>query len=261
MKRAAYPTIEHTTPYLFGEAVCPCAMVDGKGNSVVAMKAESYGKLEGMLRTACIELGNATAAAAAPFSGAAIKKYAVPNTVSQAWYLGRAVHLARQHKLDFIEAIGDVTPVRLLYTGKIVDVKRDVSRGYTVGRCLLAPLSSDEQENVQAGATAETRNLVIPFQNEYLAAEFVEPGSEKRVEVACTVPDLISILGQDGEAIGSPELRYGLRVKVIAMPASPIWTQTERGLQVGGPEFFELGYDYKSIGAYQKPKSVIEEYA
>lgn len=55
----------------------------------------------------------------------------------------------------------------------------------------------------------------------------------------CTVPDLISILGQDGEAIGSQDLRYGLRVNVIALPAHPLWN-TERGLRVGGPEGFGL---------------------
>jgi DUF917 family protein len=228
----------------------------------VAMKAESYRKVEGMLRTACIELGNATAAAGAPFKGSVIKKYAVPNTVSQAWFLGKAILLARQTKVDFIQAIAGETPVRLLYTGKVIDVVRDVSRGYTIGKCVLAPLSVEEQEDAKPGTVAESRNLVIPFQNEYLAASFVEPGKpDHEGETVCTVPDLISILGQDGEAVGSPELRYGLRVQVIAMPASPIWTKTERGLQVGGPEFFQLGVAYKSIGEYRKARSVIEEYS
>lgn len=58
-----------------------------------------------MTRQTCIELGNSTAAAARPLRGDVIKKYSVPNTLSQAWYLGRAVHLARQSKMDFIEAI------------------------------------------------------------------------------------------------------------------------------------------------------------
>ncbi|KPI35589.1 uncharacterized protein AB675_4770 [Cyphellophora attinorum] len=255
----AYPTIEHTSPYLFGCAACPCATADGKGNTVVAMKTESYSKLEGLIRTACVELGTATGCAAAPFSGRIIKDYAIPNTVSQAWYLGKAVHLARQTKVDFIDAIAGITPVTLLYTGKVVDVTRDVSRGYTIGRCVIEPLSADEQE--EETSAAETRNLVVPFQNEYLAARLVSPGqTDEQGEILCTVPDLISMVGSDGEAIGSPELRYGLRVKVIGMPASPIWTETERGLQVGGPEFFQLGCAYKSIGKYQKPRSVIEEY-
>jgi DUF917 family protein len=58
-----------------------------------------------MVRNTCIELGNATAIARRPLTGDIIKEFAVPNTVSQAWYLGRAVYLARQTKLDFIQAI------------------------------------------------------------------------------------------------------------------------------------------------------------
>lgn len=223
-------------------------------------------QVESLIRTACIELGNASGTASAPFSGAIIKKYAIPNTVSQAWYLGRAIHLARQTKIDFIDAIGDVTPVRLLYEGKIGDVRRDVSRGYTVGRCLLGPLSADEQKEGGDGGKRETRHAVIPFQNEYLALRYVEEGEgredggEEKGEMVCTVPDLISVLGVDGEALGSPELRYGLRVKVIGMPASPTWTKTEEGLKVGGPEFFGLGCEFKSVGEYRRPRSVIEEF-
>ncbi len=69
------------------------------------MAAESYRKVEGIIRTACIELGNATATASRPLTADVMKKYAIPNTVSQAWFLGRAVHLARKEKIDFIEAI------------------------------------------------------------------------------------------------------------------------------------------------------------
>jgi DUF917 family protein len=61
--------------------------------------------VEGIIRTACIELGNSTATAGRPLTGDIIKQYSIPNTVSQAWFLGRAVHLAREQKIDFIEAI------------------------------------------------------------------------------------------------------------------------------------------------------------
>lgn len=149
--------------------------------------------------------------------------------------------------------------MKLLYSGKIIDVTRDVSRGYTIGKCVLAPLTAEENEDVQKSENQETRNLVIPFQNEYLAASLIGSKDGKE-EMMCTVPDLISILGSDGEAVGSPELRFGLRVKVIAMPAHPLWTKTELGVKVGGPEFFGLGVEFQSIGEYALPRSVIDEF-
>ncbi|KIW19671.1 hypothetical protein PV08_00245 [Exophiala spinifera] len=258
----AYPSLEHGTPYVYGFPVLPVATADCKGNCSVTLTAESNRKVESLIRTTCVELGNSTGTAGRPLEGKVIKKYTVTNTISQAWYLGRAVHLARQTKLDFIEAIASITPVKSLYTGKIVDVTRDVSRGYTVGKVVVAPLAADEEEGTSPSSTAsEKRHLVIPFQNEYLSAAYVDSEKgEGKEEVICTVPDLISILGQDGEALGSPELRYGLKVRVIGLPAHPLWTSTPEGLKVGGPEYFGLGTEFKAIGEYQKPRSVIDEF-
>ncbi|EZF71771.1 hypothetical protein H105_06030 [Trichophyton soudanense CBS 452.61] len=269
----AYPTIQHGTPYVYGETISPCALADSKGNVSVVMHAESNQRIETMLRTTCVELGLFTSVSAAPLTGKAIKKYAVENTMSQAWYLGRAIHLARREKVDVIEAIFKTTPGRLLYTGKIIDVHRDVSRGYTMGYCILAPLSSDEvadsydntNSTSSSSSSTETQpHLIIPFQNEYLYAAHVsnldKPQEAINQDVICTVPDLISILDKDGEAVGSQELKYGLRVRVIGMAAHPLWTQDQRGLDVGGPKYFGLDMEWKSIGKYQRPRSVIDEF-
>ena len=107
-------------------------------------------------------------------------------------------------------------------------------------------------------------HMYVPFQNEYLyAATSDAEGSEPSRKVVCTVPDLISILGQDGEAVGSQDLRYGLNVNVIAMPAHPLW-KTERALKVGGPEGFGLT-DMPVVygggdGGFGLGRSVIEEF-
>ncbi|CAL5868552.1 uncharacterized protein PFLUO_LOCUS2779 [Penicillium psychrofluorescens] len=263
----AYPTLEHGTPYVYGEPITPCAIADGKGNVSVVLKAESNKRVETMIRAQCVDLGLKMAVACTPLTGEAIKRYAIPNTVSQSWYIGRAVHKARRSKTNLIKAIFDTSPGRLLYSGKIIDVKRDVSRGYTMGQCTIAPLNSDERDlgttDTGTQSTPDERCIIIPFQNEYLYAAYAdaaEPDDASRHEIICTVPDLISILGQDGEAIGSQELRYGLRVSVIGMSAHPLWTGDARGLKVGGPEGFGLDMKWKSLGPYQEPRSVIEEF-
>ena len=139
-----------------------------------------------------------------------------------------------------------------------------------MGYCIIAPLSPDEIDQQPSGihtptsSEADDRHLIIPFQNEYLYAAYVNdlenPQELNSQEVICTVPDLISIIGQDGEAIGTPEVRYGLRVRVIGMPAHPLWTADERGLRIGGPRAFGLDMDWTSIGEYEKPRSVIDDF-
>ncbi|KAI5306751.1 hypothetical protein KEM56_007307 [Ascosphaera pollenicola] len=256
----AYPTMAHGIPYVYGHPITPCVIADAKKNVGVVFQAENDDRVEGMLRAQCINLGLMAAASATPLTCDVIKQYSIPNTVSQCWYIGRAIHRARRTKTNVIKAIFDTSPGRLLYSGKVVDVKRDVSRGYTVGEVTIGPLSSEEREIGDDSNVTEGRHLVIPFQNEFLYAAYVKPDNHKEQEIICTVPDLISVLGQDGEAIGSPELRYGLRVDVIAMAAHPLWTGTPEGLKVGGPDFFGLDTEFKSLGPYQQPKSVIDEF-
>lgn len=68
--------------------------------------------------------------------------------------------------------------------------------------------------------------------------------------------------GQNGEAIGTPEYRYGLLVIVLGIVASEKWTSTPRGLEIGGPKGFGLeNIEYKALGRSQKPRSVIDEYS
>lgn len=134
-----------------------------------------------------------------------------------------------------------------------------------MGQCTIVPLSNEEQDldGPTKNPFDDTRCLIIPFQNEFLYAAYADianPDDSSKHEIICTVPDLISILGQDGEAIGSQDLRYGLRVNVIGMAAHPLWTGDERGLRVGGPEGFGLDMEWKSIGPYQEPPSVIDEF-
>lgn len=58
-----------------------------------------------MLRAQCVDLGLNIAVACTPLPGKSIKRYAVPNTVSQSWYIGRAIHKARCSKTNIIDAI------------------------------------------------------------------------------------------------------------------------------------------------------------
>ncbi|KAF5026731.1 hypothetical protein F66182_1149 [Fusarium sp. NRRL 66182] len=259
----AYPTMYHATFSVYGYSLAPCVLSDARGNVNVVMNTDTPTRLESLLRTSVIELGLGCAVCANPLPGSVIKSHGVPNTISLAWYLGRAVHKARRSKTSYIDAIFDVCAGKLLFTGKIVDVRRYIGGGYTMGSVVIAPLGEDERES--SGSSKQTvpgdRHMVIPFQNEYLYAALSDAdGSQESQKVVCTVPDLISILGQDGEGIGSQDLRYGLRVNVVAIPAHPLW-KTEKGIKVGGPEGFGLKIPYTGVdNDFTEARSVIEEF-
>ena len=102
--------------------------------------------------------------------------------------------------------------------------------------------------------------LKIPFKNENIYAKHVaENGSEKYI---ATVPDLISVLdSQSGKALGVPEYRYGVTVTVLGIACSPRWSDTPKGIEIGGPAAFGYDIPYKPLGVYVEPKSVVLEYA
>jgi hypothetical protein len=60
-----------------------------------------------------------------------------------------------------------------------------------------------------------------------------------------------------GRAVSTEELRYGLRLSVVALPAPPQLT-TAKALAVVGPEAFGLGASgqYRPIGTYQEPATI-----
>ncbi|KAK7424518.1 hypothetical protein QQX98_000483 [Neonectria punicea] len=239
----AYPRIYHSTTYVNGLPIVPCAQADGMGNTVAVSRCDDPIRLEKLQRKAALELGLLSQMAQAGMRVGDLKRCGVLGSTSLAWHIGRAIYQARQEKTSIVNAILRANPCgRLLYMGKIVDVHRFVSDGgYTEGTVKLRAIAAEDRE-VGEEAFNETRDMVLPFQNEYLYAALQDG---KKEEIVCTVPDLISLIGMDGYALGTQDIKYGLRVNVIAFAGHLHW-YTERGLELGGPNDF--GYkDMKNV--------------
>ncbi len=184
------------------------------------------------------------------------KKWIVEHSISLSWRIGRAVITARQQNhLDtvaeaIIAEVGGPSTASVLFKGKIVGVERTLRMGHVYGEVVI---------DGSVGEYADHR-IVIPFKNENIAV--FEKLGEEREKVLAIVPDLIAVVdAQNGEAIGTPEYRFGLLVCVVGITASEKWTGTERGVELGGPKAFGLGHiEYTPLGVYKKPVSVIDEY-
>ncbi|EOO02161.1 putative hydantoinase protein [Phaeoacremonium minimum UCRPA7] len=279
----AYPTKWQTTPVVFNERPTiwsPIAMCDGNGNVVLMPKATSDTQVERILRAGLSQMGSHTGCAEAPVTGAETKRWAVEHTISQAWRIGRAVARARRfNRVDsvaetIIDECGGPDAAKVLWKGKIVGVERTLRMGHIYGECIIegADVADAGDSNKLQSATEQPKYkglIKIPFKNENIAAiripetgESGEAGQERQEDVLGIVPDLISVIdAQNGEAIGTPEYRYGLLVIVLGIAASDRWTGSERGIAIGGPEGFGIHHlKYQSLGRFVKPKSVIDEF-
>ncbi|WVW80695.1 hypothetical protein I302_102681 [Kwoniella bestiolae CBS 10118] len=238
----AYPTGWQTTPNVYD--------LSGKGE---------------MLLPSSLASGDGTVTR--PLTKPQCEQAMIKNTVSQAWRLGRAVALANKQSnvgnigRILVDALGGSQCAKVLFSGKVTNVNRRIYKGHTIGEIVIQSLKADEEEDEDPENPKEKfeGTMTIPFKNENLLCQHEVNGVTK---ITAGVPDLISVIdSQSGQALGTPDYKYGLRVMVIGVTAAPQWTDTPRGIEVGGLGAF--GYDdipYEPIGVYVKPASVIDEY-
>ncbi|KAI1874588.1 hypothetical protein JX265_004796 [Neoarthrinium moseri] len=276
----AYPTKWQTTPVVFDErrpVWAPIAMTDGNGNTVVMPRARSDMHVERIMRAALSQMGSAVAVAEAPVSGAECKRWVVEHTISQSWRIGRAVAKARKfNRVDtvaetILDECGGPEAGKVLFKGKIIGVERTLRMGHVYGECIIEGADIVDDQNgseLRPSSGEQFEGLIkIPFKNENIAAiKFSRAKvdgeiADKEGEVLGVVPDLITVIdAHNGEAIGTPEYRYGLLVIVLGITASERWT-TERGIEIGGPKGFAMDHlTYKPLGKFVKPVSVIDEF-
>ncbi|KAJ5759406.1 hypothetical protein N7520_006562 [Penicillium odoratum] len=249
----AYPTFWQVTPNVYGspsgEALVPATIASGDGTFITMTKSRTDRLVDKALRAACVEMGCRAGKAGPPKAARDVREQAISGTVSLAWWIGRAVTLEKNindKAQRIVDEVGSESAA-ILGQGKIISVERVLKTGHTYG-----VLNIDGELNDGTKA-----NIKIPFKNENAFVEAVSNGDSRML---ASVPDLIAVIdAETGAGLGTPEYKYGLKVVVIAIAASPRWTDTERGMELGGPESMGFGeVKYVPIGRYSTPRSVID---
>ncbi|KIV97478.1 hypothetical protein PV10_01229 [Exophiala mesophila] len=265
----AYPAFEMVSTYVHADNIntlLPVTLCSGTGHDVFIPADATDESAPGIeIRNVCVAMGMACGAAGVPLSGREMKDFGIPNTHSLAWRLGRVVAQAQQSNMlstlpeKLIAECGGPGSARRLFTGKIRGVESGLTTtAHSVGKVTIEALSEEEVEN-EADRQGDWKEIVIPFMNENLAV--IGKDTNGQETILATIPDLISLLDvSTGENIGVQEYRYGLKVTVMLFAPHPVWTSSERGIRIGGPEGAHLPYKYNPTLTYSKPRSVIEEF-
>jgi len=231
----AFPELQMSTHFIGGVACFPAALADEKGNKIVFGHLLNPAQLERFARDICVLMGCRAMYAMALMTGQQARDTSVPRTLSLARKVGEAVLLARKTKDHITDAILAVTDGKALFAGKLLDVQRKTTGGFARGSLRI------EGQDAYRGAW-----LHIAFQNENLIAW--DGSATERGSVLACVPDLICLIETDtGEPITTEQLRYGLRVVVLAIPCTNR-LRTPEALNVIGPAAF--GYpdvDYRPM--------------
>lgn len=204
----AIPELSQTLAAIHGIPFWPGAIVDAWGNRLVFESAPSLAVAErvGKMISTVTRLPDPTLTCA--HAGFALpvrdlRRVVVPGSVSRAFAVGRAIREAREAGRDPVAAAAVALGGWVLFTG-VVRAKPWESRdGYMFGETMLAG------DGAAAGQT-----LRIWFQNENHVAW--------RDDVpAAMSPDLIMVLGRDGEPVTNTMLAEGNAVGVVVTAAHP----------------------------------------
>lgn len=224
----AFPELQMVSFNILGQRASPAAMCNEYGD-IVMVDADDNHRVEMLARPVVVPMGGLCMMSLYPMSGAAAKTCVIRDTLSLALGIGRALGAARRAQQDpfdalfaYLRATEYYRHCRLLFDGKIVDLRRETQRGWAIGHVVLEDIAGSGER------------MEITFRNEFLRAQ-------RGGRTVVIVPDLISILDREtAEPITTENLKYGQRVKVVGSSVPPIM-RSPRALEVWGPKPF--GFD------------------
>lgn len=223
----AFPEVQMVTYSVYGIPAGPMAVADERGN-VAVMEARDDRFMERMARAVTVVQGGHADAVGYPATAARFWAAGIPGTLTLAASIGRVLRRAR----PVLPALLPLVRGGIVFEGKISDLNRRTVGGFTRGEAILTGTGTD------GGQTAR-----LVFQNENLGL-FV---GERPV---VTVPDLITLLDYESSAPLTTEvLRYGFRVRVLAMPCHDLW-RSPAALAVAGPRAFGYDFDFEPWDAF-----------
>lgn len=230
----AFPELPMNTFMIAGLRPDPLLIDDGKGVRVTlrglpdARVAERYG------RALTWAMGGSTAVVHSVRTADEVRAHAIPGMLGLAIGIGRRMAEGRDRKVPVPARLRDAVPgAKCLFEGKVAEIERWTRSGFAQGRVMLDGLGEDRGSHLR-----------VDFQNEFLCASRLKG---ERNAVVLTVPDLLVLLDEEsGTALGSEQLRYGLRVWAMGIPA-PDRLKHPAALRVVGPRAFGYDVDYRPL--------------
>ena len=221
----AFPELQMVTLTLGGMAATPMAMIDDKGNCAT-FDTISNAWTERLARALTIEMGGSAMVALYPFLARQGRSCLIDGSLSLACAMGK---ILEDKKSTAAATLADRYGGRVLFSGRVRDVTRNSSDGFTKGTLAL------EGQQDYAG-----HKMSLSFQNEFLAAWMDG-------EIQATTPDLITLLdAHTGAPITTDIVKYGLSVHVLGLPCASIW-RSEKALELVGPKYFGIDVDYTPL--------------
>ena len=148
-----------------------------------------------------------------------MKKVVIPDALSTAEEVGRAIRRSKADKEDPVKAVEQVVDGFELLEGEVIEKTTETRKGFDYGKVIIK------------GGTDKLR---VHYKNENMLAY-------KNEKLIAMVPDRISWITTDGEPLTNADIEEGMDVVCIGMRAHEKWT-TEEAISTFKRVLEEFGY-------------------
>lgn len=227
----AFPEYQMVSFHLHGLGARLATFADERGNRATVHPIDGeWG--ERLCRPLVDAMGANATVCDFPLNGEELRRCAIPGTISQAEKIGALISATGKRTADsVVSELVTALNGHLLVEGKVVDLKRHTTGGFTRGSMVIEGAGRDSG-----------RRVTVNFQNEFLVAKDEDT-------ILATTPDLIILVDREtARAIATETLAYGMRVALLACPCHAQW-RTDLGIRTTGPRYFGYNVDYEPVEA------------
>ena len=230
----AVPELGTTLYNLYGLPVSPFVVADRDGNVVVGWLADPMDghTAEEIARHVTVAFGMLAGLGTWVVTGWQIKNFLEPGVLTKSLEVGRAVREAKEAGRDPVKAAVEAVKGYELFRGEVKKVEIRTVAGFDFGRVTL--------EGVEGYAG---RTFYVDFKNENMIA-WKAPDKP-----AAMVPDMICWISLDGQPLTNADIKEGVKLAAIGVPASERWRRHPKAFEVWRHILTNIGYkgDYIPI--------------
>jgi DUF917 family protein len=212
-------------------------VTDLQGNSVLVSKVASFRDAEKIARALAV-VGGGTTTVRCPITGEKLKRMIIPEGVSKAIRIGKALREAKSHRKDPVQAVIQASGGREFFRGEVQRFEWEDRDGFLWGTI-----------HVRGSNPYEGHELKIWLKNENLISWLDE-------KPYVLTPDLICILDAlTGEGITNTHIQEGRKIVVFGIPADPFW-RTKEAIDLVSPRHFDYNIPYVPMETVMQTKGL-----
>ena len=221
----AIPELQMTMFYINNIPVSPTALADDSDIWAV-LNAEDTFKMEELARAVTTVLGMQAGLACHMMSGKEMKKAVIPDTVTRAENVGKAIREAKEACKDPVDAVLCAVDGFVLGKGRVTNVSTETKGGFDFGKVTIK---------------GDGETIRVDYKNENMLAWRGE-------NLIAIVPDGICYITFDGQPLTNADIEEGMDVAVIGTRAPDRW-RVPAGFDVFRKVLEAMGYkgEYKKI--------------